>query len=202
MLDELYQQLLGGTGDRNWQSLLQFIPTRIGKKQTIADDCLDPRTTHTLTSVIGHKSVVESCEFPNWQDLLKWRVLEAEDLERSASYEDKRLIELFLPCLRHKAAQSTPSPSATGCQWRPPRALSKQHAASIIGQHVFKHFGKVPFTDIVRAAACGSTSESIEELHACARRIYYEYQSSEGLRDEYARVKDVGFIDRTNWYWC
>jgi hypothetical protein len=201
-LDELYQQLLGGTGDRNWQSLLQFIPTTTGKKQTIGDDYLDHHTTNTLTSVVEQKSIVESCELQNWPDLLKWRVLEAEDLERSASDEDKCLIELFLPCLRHKAAQSTPSSSATGCQWRPPRALSKQHTASIIGQHGFKHFGKVSFMDIVKEAACGSTSESMEELHACARRIYYEYQSSERLRDEYARVRDVGFIDRTNWNWC
>jgi hypothetical protein len=56
----------------------------------------------------------------------------------------------------------------------------------------------VHFTDIVEETACGSKPESIKELHACAWRIYYEYQSSEGLRDEYARVKDVGFIDWSN----
>jgi hypothetical protein len=198
LLDELYQQLLGGTRDRNWRSLLQFIPTRTGKKQTIAYDYLDYRATNTLTSIVELKSVVQSREFWNWQDLLTWRVSEAKDFGRSASDEDKRLIELFLPSLRQEAAQSTPSQPVTGCQWRPPRTLNKQHAASIIGQHVFEHFYRVHFTDIVEEAACGSKPESIKELHACAWRIYYEYQSSEGLRDEYARVEDVGFIDWSN----
>lgn len=125
-------------------------------------------------------------------------MLEADDFERSASVDDKRLIKLYLPSLVQEVAQRSPSQSVTECQWRPPRMLNKQQAARIIGQHVFEHFCRVPFTDIVKEASCGSKPESIEELHACATRIYHEYQSSEGRRQEYARDENVRFFDQSN----
>lgn len=127
---------------------------------------------------------------------------EAFEFRESAGNEDKHLIGLYLPLLRPESIPNTLSQSSTECQWTPPENLKKEHAAHIIALHIFKKFRNVPFTEIVKAA-CGSWSETIGELYACVRVIYHWYQSSKGLRDEYARLKKVGRIYRSlvrYWY--
>lgn len=173
----LYQQLVGGIGIRNWQSLAQFTPTTRRKEQTIS------YSNYNLRS---------------WQALLNSRVKEAEDFEKSASNKDKRLIGLYLPRLRQEPAQDPRPDSPQYCQWVPSAAdkiPGKKRVARNIDSHFSEHIREVTFIDVVQAACYFKLrSGSIKTLEACARHIYNWYQSSTQLQSKYKHIQDVSFI--------
>ena len=197
-----------GTGDsRFWREDLPPVNWRTAisnfGEQPLAGACLDASDTNATSSV--YKAVEDCQQIPdastintmdqasdvaNWKGLLHWRVMEAEDFWKSACDKDKRLIDLYLPCLREDSVQNLSSDALQHCQWQPPAAdqIQESERARNINLHVLDH--AVPFTKVIKAAFTFKSWE-IESLVACVGRIYHWYQSSIQLQHEFEYIQGV-----------
>ncbi|KIM93097.1 hypothetical protein OIDMADRAFT_149816 [Oidiodendron maius Zn] len=211
-LDKRYRDIIETEDSSFWRQNLPPVDWRTEisdfDKQPLAGACLDASDTNATSSVY---KVVEDCQqtpdpstintmdqasdVADWQGLLHWRVTEAEDFWKSACDKDKRLIDLYLPCLREDSAQNHSSDSLQHCQWQPPAAdqTQKSEQARNVNSHVLDHFGAVPFTEVIKAAFRVKSWE-IEKLEACLERIYHLQCEFDYIQD-YFEVLSVQYRD-------